>query len=82
MSHYYLFRMLYAMEDQQQDSGVLKLMRTGWKNQVDSEWQTTWEDLEKSGGSKVHIYGMHPGYFLTAYVLGAQGRIRRIGEGS
>ncbi len=72
MSHYYLFRMLYAMEDQQRDSEVLKLMRTGWKNQVDSEWQTTWEDLEKSGGSKVHIYGMHPGYFLTAYVLGAR----------
>jgi hypothetical protein len=72
MSHYYLFRMLYEMEDGEQDARVLQLMKTGWKNQVDSEWQTTWEDLEDSGGSKVHIYGMHPGYFLTAFVLGAR----------
>ena len=72
MSHYYLFRMLYAMDDEQQDTEVLRLMRTEWKNQVESEWQTAWEELEKGGGSKVHIYGMHPGYFLTAYVLGAR----------
>jgi alpha-L-rhamnosidase len=72
MSHYYLFRMMYEMEEPQQDAGVLRLMRAGWKNQVASEWQTTWEGLEKGGGSKLHIYGMHPGYFLTAYVLGAR----------
>jgi len=72
MSHYYLFEMLYAIEQKQQDEEVLNLMRTGWKNQVESEWQTTWEELEKGGGSKVHIYGMHPGYFLTAFVLGAR----------
>jgi alpha-L-rhamnosidase len=72
MSHYYLFRMMYEMEEEQQDAEILQLMKTGWKNQVDSEWQTSWEDLEKGGGSKVHVYGMHPGYFLTAYVLGAR----------
>jgi hypothetical protein len=72
MSHYYLFRMLYEMEEEQHETEALHLMRTGWKNQVDSEWQTTWEGLENSGGSKVHIYGIHPGYFLTAYVLGAR----------
>ena len=72
MSHYYLFRMLYEMEEEQQEAEVLQLMRLGWKMQVDSEWQTTWEELEESGGSKIHIYGMHPGYFLTAYVLGAR----------
>jgi alpha-L-rhamnosidase len=72
MSHYYLFRMLYAMEDEQHDLKILDLLRNGWKNQVGSEWQTTWEELEKGGGSKIHIYGMHPGYFLTAYVLGAR----------
>jgi alpha-L-rhamnosidase len=71
MSYYYLFRMLYTMEEQQ-ERDVLSLMKTGWKNQVDSEWQTTWEELEKGGGSKVHIYGIHPGYFLTAFVLGAR----------
>jgi hypothetical protein len=64
--------MLYAIEQKQQDEAVLNLMRTGWKNQVESEWQTTWEELGKGGGSKVHIYGMHPGYFLTAFVLGAR----------
>jgi alpha-L-rhamnosidase len=72
MSHYYLFRMMYEMEEEQQDAEVLKLMRAGWKNQVESEWQTAWEDLRKNSGSKVHVYGMHPGYFLTAYVLGAR----------
>jgi hypothetical protein len=72
MSHYYLFQILYSMGDKQQDEAVLTLMRTGWKNQVDSEWQTTWEELENGGGSKIHIYGMHPGYFLTAFVLGAR----------
>ena len=72
MSHYYLFRMMYEMEEEQQDAEVLELMRAGWKNQVESEWQTAWEDLEKDSGSKVHVYGMHPGYFLTAYVLGAR----------
>lgn len=72
MSHYYLFRMMYEMEEEQQDAEVLELMRAGWKNQVESEWQTAWEDLEKDRGSKVHVYGMHPGYFLTAYVLGAR----------
>jgi len=75
MSHYYLFDMLYAMEDGGRDEEVLKRMRLGWKLQVESEWQTSWEELEDGGGSKAHIYGMHPGYFLTAYVLG----IRREG---
>jgi hypothetical protein len=72
MSHYYLFRMLYAMEKEQKDREVIRLMKTGWKNQVESEWQTTWEELAKGEGSKVHVYGMHPGYFLTAFVLGAR----------
>ena len=72
MSHYYLFDMLYAMGEEQQDEEVLKRMRAGWKLQVESEWQTSWEELEDGGGSKAHIYGMHPGYFLTAYVLGAR----------
>lgn len=73
MSHNLLFNALYALDDQQQDAGVLDRMRFGWKNQVGSPWQTTWEGL--SGGSKVHVYGIVPGYFLSAYVLG----IRRNG---
>jgi hypothetical protein len=75
MSHYYLFQAMYRMQAPEQDSGVLTRMRAGWKVQIDSPWQTTWEGLRDNGGSKVHIYGMAPAYFLTAYVLGA----RRIG---
>jgi hypothetical protein len=73
MSHYFLFDLLYCMQQQDHDREVLERIRAGWKHQVDSPWQTTWEDLH--GGSKAHIYGMVPGYFLTAFVLGA----RRVG---
>lgn len=76
MSHYYLFQMMYDMDDAQLDAQIVELLRERWKNHVESEWQTTWEELESQGGSKIHIYGMLPGYFLTAYVLGA----RRIGR--
>lgn len=76
MSHYYLFQAMYEMRDEKQDREVLRLMRVGWKNQVDSPWQTTWEELIESDASKVHGYGMVPGYFLTAFVLG----VRRIGS--
>jgi hypothetical protein len=75
MSHYYLFDALYRMQEGAQDREVLGRMRAGWKGQVDSPWQTTWESLNDTGGSKAHIYGMVPGYFLTAFVLGA----RRVG---
>ncbi|MGC8549408.1 MAG: alpha-L-rhamnosidase N-terminal domain-containing protein [Acidobacteriaceae bacterium] len=73
MSHYYLFDALYKMERPEMDAVVLSRIRRGWAAQIASSWQTTWEDLK--GGSKVHIYGTLPGYFLTAYVLG----VRRLG---
>jgi len=72
MSYYYLFDALYKMQKPEFDSEVLSLIRNGWKLQVESPWQTTWEGLK--GGSKAHIYGMAPGFFLTAYVLGAHRR--------
>ena len=37
---------------------------------VASPWQCSWEVL--GGGSKAHIYGMFPGYFLSAFVLGVR----------
>jgi alpha-L-rhamnosidase len=78
MSHYYLFRALYAMENAAQDRLVLERMRAGWKLQVESPWQTTWEDLVDEGGSKVHMYGVVPGSFLTTHVLGVrrEGHVR------
>ena len=40
---------------------------------IEWPWQTTWEDFTISNkGSKAHIYGMFPGYFLSAYVLGVR----------
>jgi len=70
MSHYFLFHALYGMQRPERDGEVLSRIRTGWKAQMESPWQTTWEDLE--GGSKAHIYGIVPGAFLTAFVLGAR----------
>jgi hypothetical protein len=75
MSHYYLFRMLYEMEEPEQDGQVLRLIRSGWKKQVESPWQTSWEDLESDGSSKIHMYGIVPGSFLSEYALG----VRRVG---
>lgn len=75
MSYYYLFHVMYGIGHERHDRAVIDLMKRGWKDQVDSPWQTTWEALTDGGGSKVHIYGMVPGYFLTAFVLGA----RRVG---
>ena len=75
MSHYYLFHALYAVGEQAHDTLVLDRMRAGWKLQVDSPWQTTWEELVNTGGSKAHLYGLVPGALLTTHVLGA----RRIG---
>ncbi len=72
MSFYYLFQMLYAMQETERDQQALALMKTAWKKQVESRWQTSWEELEDGGGSKVHIYGIHPAYFLTTQVLGAR----------
>jgi alpha-L-rhamnosidase len=33
-------------------------------------WQAMWEEF--AGGSKAHVYGMFPAYFLSAYVLGVR----------
>ena len=72
MSHYYLFHALYALQEEQQDALILAFIRSGWKKQVESPWQTTWEDISDEGGSKIHGYGMIPGFFLSAYVLGVR----------
>ena len=37
---------------------------------AETGWKTSWEDFD--GGSKAHIYGAFPGYFLSAYVLGVR----------
>jgi hypothetical protein len=44
------------------------MFRQGWKAMVANPWDCSWESFE--GGSKAHIYGMYPGYFLSSYVLG------------
>ena len=70
MFYYFYFKRLYAQNDPSLDQQVLDTMRKGWKEMVEWPWQTTWEEFH--GGSKAHCYGMFPGYFLSAYVLGVR----------
>jgi hypothetical protein len=70
MTYYYLAKQLYGMDEPVYDQQVLELFRKKWAAMVASPWQCSWEDFE--GGSKAHIYGMYPGYFLNAYVLGVR----------
>lgn len=70
MTAYYLFKQLYALDRSELDAQVLDLMRKKWAAMVSNPWQCSWEAY--GGGSKAHIYGMYPGYFLSAYVLGVR----------
>jgi hypothetical protein len=68
MFYYYYWKQLYAANQPALDKRILDAMRKKWKAQANWPWQTTWEGF--SGGSQAHCYGMFPGYFLSAYVLG------------
>lgn len=70
MVYYYLFKQLYALDDPGWDDRILEYFRTAWEPMLSSPWQCSWESF--GGGSKAHIYGMYPGYFLSAYVLGVR----------
>jgi hypothetical protein len=70
MTAYYLFKQLYALDQPVDDRHVLDILRTRWKPMVASPWVCSWEGF--NGGSHAHIYGMYPGYFLSAYVLGVR----------
>ena len=70
MANYYYFRILYALDRGDADQTVLNRIRHGWQGMIDSPWQTSWESMR--GGSKVHCYGIVPGYILSAYVLGVR----------
>jgi alpha-L-rhamnosidase len=70
MTAYYLFKQLYALDRPQLDLHILNLLRGKFRAMVDSPMQCSWESY--GGGSKAHIYGMYPGYFLSAYVLGVR----------
>lgn len=72
MSHYYLFNVMYSTNSSELDLDVLGIIREKWLPQVESPWQTTWETLSPKRGSKVHIYGILPAYFLSSYVLGVR----------
>ena len=70
MANYYYFKILYALDRTNCDQIVLDRIRHGWQAMVDSPWQTSWESV--GGGSKVHCYGIVPGYILSTYVLGVR----------
>lgn len=77
MYYYYYWKQLYAADRADLDTHILEVMRRRWKAMADFPWQTSFEDFYV--GSKAHCYGMFPGYFLSAYVLGVR-RIRPVTE--
>jgi hypothetical protein len=70
MIYYYSIKQMYALDRPELDKQVLDLFRKKWGAMVDSPLQCSWESF--NGGSKAHIYGMYPGYFLSSYVLGVR----------
>jgi alpha-L-rhamnosidase len=70
MVYYYVFKQLYALDRPDCDAQVFSMLRIGWKPMVESPLDCSWEGFR--GGSHAHIYGMYPGYFLSAYVLGVR----------
>ncbi len=70
MTFYYLFQQQYEADNAVFDREILQTMRTKWATMIQSPWDCSWEDFV--GGSKAHIYGMFPGYYLSAYVLGVR----------
>jgi len=70
MVYHYVMRQLYGLDLPEHDLRVLNLCRKGWKRMVASPLQCSWETF--GGGSRAHIYGMYPGYFLSTYVLGVR----------
>lgn len=71
MTYYYSFKQMYAENQSQTDEKILDMIRQRWKPMLDYDWQTSWEHYFEEG-SKVHIYGIFPAYFLSAYVLGVR----------
>jgi hypothetical protein len=70
MIYYYVAKLLYGLDRATLDTRVLQLWRSNWPAMVNSPWECSWESL--GGGSRAHCYGMFPGYFLSAYVLGVR----------
>jgi hypothetical protein len=77
MIYYYLIKQLYALDRLELDARILEIFRQGWQPMVANPWQSSWESF--GGGSKAHIYGMYPGYFLSSYVLGVR-RVAPVGK--
>ena len=71
MIYYYLAKQLYGMDKPTYDQQVLDIFRKNWVMMVASPCQCSWE-VFGGGSSKAHIYGMYPGHFLSAYVLGVR----------
>ena len=73
MIYYYLHKVLYSADSPDCDKEVLDCYRKRWQGMVQSPAQCSWEMLDgRKGGSIAHCYGMFPGYFLSAYVLGVR----------
>ncbi|MEO7211777.1 alpha-L-rhamnosidase C-terminal domain-containing protein [Mucilaginibacter sp.] len=71
MTYYYSFKQMYAQNNIDTDGKILDMIKERWKPMLDNEWQTSWEHYFEEG-SKVHIYGIFPAYFLSSSVLGVR----------
>lgn len=72
MTYYYLFKQLYNRQDTASDTEVLNTIRKKWLLMANNESQMSWEDLNSNRGSKAHIYGIFPAWFLSCNVLGVK----------
>lgn len=71
MTYYYSFKQMYAENNKETDEKILDMIRERWKPILGYDWKTSWEHYFEEG-SKVHVYGIFPAYFLGAYVLGVR----------
>ena len=72
MQYYYFWKQRYAANDPAQDAAVLATMRREWRDQAESPYESTFEELHTTEASRTHVYGMFPAYFLSSYVLGVR----------
>lgn len=73
MSQYFLYKLYYSLNRAEMDTAVVKAIAKNWQEMTASEWKTTWESFKMTRySSKVHVYGMVPAYYLSAYVLGVR----------
>lgn len=68
----YWFRDLYSMNSDVADQAALQIIRTKFNNTWNANNPGYVTSEANNGGRNFHCYGMVPGYFFGAYLLGVQ----------